>query len=842
MNRNNFQLFLSLMDTIHDYGDTGRTKTNLLKKGSMDDEENEIEETNVKLKHISFNPAFIIDFLILGYVHNMFKEMLDLDKKQLYLKTSNNCLKIKKNNATNVLYEQKNVVKQKICQNFYFPTYGDRFFFRSPSPEEFTKAILTDYLQFTGINYGDVLSVSINDKDNNELRNKNTIDLMLGNIGLGEIIFDNNGKFIKGPKDWYKKGNNTNYDNLKKDFARYTYLIQYENKCYFPRDSENNKVKEILSKLPTNTDTLKLSIDNMPSFMKTKSNNKIKKMYELYENDIFKDGKLYYEIQIKPSGIFSMNEPGKMLYDTLCKIFDCQTITYVADANQLNDKWLYCNPKSIYRGKFTEYDSYKTTAQQVGGMDDFDFDSLLLTQTTNPKNNVSQINTTSKTSNILSEFQEYSLKKEAGELILFDELGIKKKDVNSINDTYWIYFKYDSKERLIKTKGDDSQDDKQKIQASGLSLFLLVFNEINRKTFGNSRASLPKKERKLLKEKLDNIGLKAIRKTYKISLQDTIEQNNSKTNSSKDVLYLSRNDFILALLDLKRSMDYLYVKACSEANKKTDENRKYIFVSNDRSAICYSLMLGNPCVHTPPKPTSGFKRGEQSITIYNPPKYTTTPNTTFPQTTRWYQNTQNQSNEDLYIPHILPNTINVVSRLSNPNNKIRMCEEFDKKIKHIKDRLENGYTVSGKLEDPFNQLKNIYLKTHTKNNEFSSQLNEFIDIIRKKCNDSKIGGGIKDDILDYEIPIDNNIESFLDEDEPFYDFLQFYSTLTPTIKLFWFITYRSLFYFLYGDYNKFASNREYFPTTNKMQSQGNHAYNPGLRSISNDGQYMQARK
>ncbi len=865
MNEKTFQLFLSLMDTIHDYGDTGRTKMCLLKKSSMDEEEGDVnpEEESIQLKHISFNPSFIIDFLILGYVHNMFREMLDLDKKQTYLKSKTNC------SGIDNIYEQNNVVKTKICENFYFPTYGERFFFRSPSPEEFTKAILMDYLETKGISYGKLQHIEFDKIMEIESYN---LDLYLGNVGLGNIVFDNEGKFLKGPKEWYKKGNNTKQDNLRKEYIRYRDLIEYDGCYYFPRNNDNAAVKKILQML-SNKSVLKLNIDNVPDFMKTKTN-KFKKVYETYENDLYKDGKLYYEIKTKPSGIFDSANASKELYLKVCKIFQCNKINYVTDANQLKNEWLFA---SKYNGKFLEYDSFKqnigSDTMQDGGTDNnsnVGLDELGLssseddeeTQPIHQSQSIQQIQSIQHTAyqqEQQSEFQEYSLKKGLGELIFFDELGVR---FIKFKNKFEVFYEKDNFARIIDTETNKRNTN----NASGLSLFLLVFNEINRKTFGNARSSVPEKEKQNLKDKLDNVGLKVITQKYKISLSDTLQKNNT---SNPDVLYLSRNDFILALLDLKRSMDYLYVKACSEANTKSNEDHKYVFVSNDRSAICYSLMLGNPCIHTPPKPTSGFKRGEQHITIYNPPP-TNTNNTNnitkidFKQTRKFEEEIEeNGPDEDIYIPSLV-DTTNIRRNISNANNKTKLCQEFEEKVRHIKAKLEKGFAVKGKLEDPFGILKSMYLKAHTKDYELSPDLSKFIETIMKTCSNSpqQTGGGNvkKDDLLNYQIPIKTDIESFLDEDEPFYEFLKFYSKLSPTITLFWYITYRSIFYFLYGDNNDLSANREYFPTTMPNQNikvkrgmtepisqmyngKRNNIYNSSyIRSISNDGQTKQTRK
>ncbi len=105
MNQNEIQQILSILDTIHDYGNTSRVKKVIEKKENIDE----------------FNPAFIIDFLMLGYLHQYFRDIVGLSKSQHYLKQPRNC-----NVGEFVNSKSTNKIVNLICKEFYYPTYGDK--------------------------------------------------------------------------------------------------------------------------------------------------------------------------------------------------------------------------------------------------------------------------------------------------------------------------------------------------------------------------------------------------------------------------------------------------------------------------------------------------------------------------------------------------------------------------------------------------------------------------------------------------------------------------------------------------------------------------------------------
>jgi hypothetical protein len=72
---------------------------------------------------------------------------------------------------------------------------------------------------------------------------------------------------------------------------------------------------------------------------------------------------------------------------------------------------------------------------------------------------------------------------------------------------------------------------------------------------------------------------------------------------------LNEDQYIQALYDLKRAMDYLPIKACHMANKRKPMDTTFVYISQDRLAIMYSLLQGCPCLYT---------RQDKTGIIYNP--------------------------------------------------------------------------------------------------------------------------------------------------------------------------------------------------------------------------------
>jgi hypothetical protein len=100
-------------------------------------------------------------------------------------------------------------------------------------------------------------------------------------------------------------------------------------------------------------------------------------------------------------------------------------------------------------------------------------------------------------------------------------------------------------------------------------------------------------------------------------LLDTVENiikisENNETTVSQNYINLTPIEFSLSLIDFKRSMDYLQVKACSESNKMNSDVN-YVFVSQDRAAILFGLLKNCSCIKTTQKKITK----ENILTLYN---------------------------------------------------------------------------------------------------------------------------------------------------------------------------------------------------------------------------------
>ena len=808
MYERDIQLFLTLMDTVHDYGNTNRVKTVLNKQGKQNDANNVNDadaepDPFLSTDNMSFNPAFLIDFLMLGYIHPFFKGILGLDEQQHYLKRKSNCRDPTKN------YVKNDDLTKTICEKFYFPTYAERVVFRSIKPEDITKAIVFEYMQTQrNISYDESSNVAW--KDKKTIPRQSCCTLLLGK------------------KATVKSGKGSG-------------------------------------------------------------------IYETSDTDV----------------------QGLAVYDVVKRFFGATGISYVTDANKINNEWFCVNgkPHTYYQGKFMNYDSCKQgTKTQTGGNsnDELDFGDE------------------HKTSCFKSEFQEYELSKKNGELLFIDKLFVQK-DIMGIYEVVHDIGKH--RNNLIDTKDtqDNSNTNHKSKDPTGLSLFLLIFNEINKKTLGFK--NLNKQTIRDLKEKINDVGLQSLKETYKITLTDVDEEDN-------DYVKLSPEDFVLALIDLKRSMDYLYVKAACEANKKRD-GTTYVFVSSDRSAICYALFLGTPCIHT------GLIKGVYSMTMYNPNATTKTDSPSIDFFSRVEANAErmqrasyvrNARSAARFIKDVVEDIDNTQAE-DTEQSLVRKCREFvdmvneySEKEPKTKKRIPNPFgsyiystnkkeianitrlcrekfertmnapsarkndTRNTSRQQPQAQTKNnarnslnpqntqntsrqqAQAQVRTKNNIGISQNAQnapqtskqartrvFDEVVRAmysiipsgnakfkraEINVLLAGHGVtledicahlsgSDDeihkkilrklpkgtcpsvsqttsggttfeipqqslerrsLLDEEIPIDASaLDSICEEGSPFFVFLQFYGQLSPTVSFFWFVTFKSLFFYIFGD-------------------------------------------
>jgi hypothetical protein len=114
---------MSLLDTIHDYGNIGRAE-NVFNRNQ--ENENNVTNTNSNSQEeisTSLN-SILVDFVMLGYFHKYFRKILNL--KDIYVTQEEKC-------------NQANSSFINMCKKFYFPTYADKLIFRSSNPEEIQK-------------------------------------------------------------------------------------------------------------------------------------------------------------------------------------------------------------------------------------------------------------------------------------------------------------------------------------------------------------------------------------------------------------------------------------------------------------------------------------------------------------------------------------------------------------------------------------------------------------------------------------------------------------------------------------------------------------------------------
>ncbi len=555
MNHNEIQQILSILDTIHDYGNTSRVKKVIEKKENIDE----------------FNPAFIIDFLMLGYLHQYFRDIVGLSKSQHYLKQPRNC-----NVGEFVNSKSTNKIVNLICKEFYYPTYGDKIIYRSPSPEETIKTILFEYLKEQNIIYSE---------------------------------------------------KNTDWDNIKR------------------------------------SNCIKLKIGNK------------------------KEG----------TGIYSLeneDEQSELFYKKISYFYN-QNVAFVADANKLNNKWFCINNKNYtkYHGLFIDYDGFKQISEQKGGGN----------YNTNSDNN----DDNELYDCFRKEFQNYGLTQENGELLKLINLNVLNNKLEFISITL-------NKNKYIKKDFKINLDNKvDKNDPRGLSLFLLLFNEINKKTLGYLNFDKGDARSKNLEKDIKSIGYNALKSKYNIGL-DLIEINNIDNKAA----ILKPVDFILTLFDLKRSMDYLYVKATYEANLKNLQD-KYIFVSSDSSAVHYALLLNTPCILTP----NVESNGDHFIILYNP---------------------QNKFQENNNIQQVIPLKTNTSKNNVLVNNAADIARSFIKIIEPVNplntlDNIKNLKTfVSDLSKNQCQTFINDYNSENEKiTNPFTqrkvSKTNNIIKKLYDKC-------------------------------------------------------------------------------------------------------------
>ncbi len=357
-------------------------------------------------------------------------------------------------------------------------------------------------------------------------------------------------------------------NRLSQNICSRFYFPTYENKIIFRSPKPEGITKDILWASKTFPDTPK----SLQTPLSNTYTNDFETILTIYNKNFTKISKTS-----TPSEVVSKIDT---ILSTFAQLFNCEKkqLKYIIDANALENQIF---DKCKYEGLFNDYDAVIKCKNTQPDNAEVEFEDLEFSQ-----ESIDKI--------------EYVLEKKKQELILLNRLG-----AFTYNTKYGIYYEYNGVNYRINI------DENSKDFAQGLSLFVQLINAINEKTLGVQQLRKPSKEK--LRNKLEKLGLEILMLRYSIGIDMFVNE-----RKPRGILILNKLDFVMALFDFKRSMDYLYVKACDKVNKKAGSNTKYVFVSSDRSAIFYALNLGCPCILTLPQIKYGDRKGEQDVILYNP--------------------------------------------------------------------------------------------------------------------------------------------------------------------------------------------------------------------------------
>lgn len=516
------------------------------------------------------------------------------------------------------------------------------------------------------------------------------------------------------------------------------------------------------------------------------------------------------KIKFKSKAMSGLYSDGKAtLYDFLLKFLKCEKITFIRDANKIDR---FIDDSKCYYGIFTKYDSF-THKTQTGGMPMVNSDS-------NDGNDVYNA--------YINEFQEYALEKSKGELIFLDKIFVE------YDSSYRQKFKL--RYSINKNQDKDininrASNTNSKKYPKGLSQFLMLFDEINRKTFGYKKlASIGKDKKTKLIQQIQKIGLQVIEDTYKVSLK----LDNENEQNTGNIIKLYPDEFIKSLFDFKRSMDYLYIKACKAANtsgqtwynfpgkdaefmstEQSCSQHKFVFVTGDRSAAAYSIYLGNPTIYTPVIPTTEdakdeffCHRGDHLVMIYNPSHRSTKRNALKNNAAK--DNAEPEANDDNVGDDGDDRVVDVFDKLLQNGNNINANAALSRIFGELRVSNDVFETYRTKcvsfMEDmkiPYDKKKRVLNVFNKGNNKTLDKTKdkEKVDETAKECDKFlrvSGGGGNLGSFLSFKIPLQLLVQ-FAEEGSPWYIFLHFYSQLHETITFFWFITYKTVFYTCFGD-------------------------------------------
>lgn len=339
-----------------------------------------------------------------------------------------------------------------------------------------------------------------------------------------------------------------------------------------PFDDACEKERDVLGKYNTNYSNFKSLYKNIYHSGEFKLPTNYQQQIREIVLSILRE---FYDIEIKTISVKNMSNVD--LYSHVQEMTHTKYVKYVLDKNCADNNIFCIQPdkvnelvsgnvqgtmqellKTIWRGKFYEYDNQNN---RYSGTED------LNTEIGNIRNYFGIAGDDGKVCILNKDVCNYELEKSKNELLFFDKFGVKKS-----GDEYIVFHSVENKDYIV----DVGKFPRNSLK--GLSLFLKAFIE----------------EGKTIAE-LEKITIKTMAKVFKISCSffDLPDYYRNK------VLEMNPKYYMYALYDLKRSMDYLQVKACSIANSKNVfENTSCVFVSSDRLAMLYSLTNEVPTLLT----------------------------------------------------------------------------------------------------------------------------------------------------------------------------------------------------------------------------------------------------
>lgn len=846
-------LFLSIMDTVHDFSSKSRTEKSLNKKMLQDDIDDD-------LKTSLGSTAFLIDFLMLGLFHDKFRQVIGLDVNKNYIKNAGNCDHIRLKNSADINVFKSTPITKQICSNFYLPTYAERIIFRSEEPEELAFDIILQYLnQKNGYNTS-IIERSYDSEDSLSLPNNRIVRYNIGNKGVEESVDDKKeyapeienivNELLQTKKTIKNIQNNSQV--LERLPSKFKYLqgqrkgqLRDEYKAHFclkhkPIDDFKEK-----NQLTTLKGKLQQTINKKDKDIIQKEINKIENILK----DKSKIGVALTKSKT-PSGIYLTDrDQKKYLYNIVNSHFKPSeetklNIIYVSDENQLNNEWFSYADQTHYKGRFVDFDAGSTKGA--------DNNNVITTEgkPTKFKRRIAA----------KREFQQYSLLKSKNELFYFHELGCFDDD-----GAFTIGYKTSSTEEFREVylnipKGSNNSK-KAESDLRGVPLFLIFINEVNKRTMSyKSIQTIPLKEKKEFIDTTKNFALKVIEHTYRFTIKftdknrDIFDVDGKKLNIPQLLPY----DFVMALFDLKRSMDYLFVKACATANANSTPDKKYVFVSNDRLAILYSLLHGNPSILTPPVATEeneDCEMGDHFIVMFpegaKPNSTNAKPNSTNakpnspnvkpnstnvkPNSTNAKPNSSNvkpnnsntkidnvlfydaeddDNNVETYkspfqpiIDHLRQSFTKLDQQIEEVKDKSdikKICADFVASYKEVEKSTDNKIVIPKKLRKA---ISSDYVPKTGRDPKYNikdekvQQAFTMCDALLKMPSTSKSGGSESykyKKMLDTQIPLDG-LEGMCEVGSPMFIFFDYYRRLTPSISFLWYIVFKSLLYFSCGD-------------------------------------------